>query len=100
MVIEHASRRPEPNVAAVAVAELAAPPQVAVPVAMPVAVPLPTPGRSATLPLEEGLTTLVLPADLSARSAAALRAWLDVVVDLSSTEQSHHQNGVVVPAQS
>jgi len=42
----------------------------------------------------------VIPAGLSARSVAALRAWLDVVVDLSSTEQSHHQNGVVVPAQS
>ncbi len=90
MVIEQASRQRGPDAAPAAVS--AAPEPIAAP--EPTA-PLPPPGRSATLPLEEGLTTLVLPAGLSARSVAALRTWLDVVVDLSSAEQSHHQNGVV-----
>lgn len=39
---------------------------------------------AATLPLPEGLVTLAIPAGLSARSVKALKAWIDVIVDLAA----------------
>ena len=39
---------------------------------------------AATLPLPEGVASLVIPSDLSERSVKALRQWLDVMVGLST----------------
>lgn len=44
----------------------------------------PTKPPAATLPLPEGVVSLELPSGLSERSLKALKAWLDVMVDLAA----------------
>ena len=52
----------------------------------------PRPAARATLPLAEGEAALEIPAELSLRSFKALRAWVDLMVQLAEPEKSAETN--------